>query len=911
MKNASKSLIPFGILLCSTAASLQAQQDPDFLRNNVFAQMNWRSIGPSTFSGRVVDIEAVASKPSTYYVAAGSGGLWKTVNDGTSFEPIFDHQAVISIGDLAIAPSDSKVLYVGTGEANNQRSSYWGDGIYKSTDAGKSWEHVGLEGTDHIGRIVVHPENPDLVYVAALGALYKSNEERGLYRSKDGGGSWELVKFISADVGFVDVAMDPENPQILYAAAYERRRRAHHFYEYGAGSAIYKTSDGGDSWEKLSKDLPSGQIGRIGLAISPQEPRVVYALVENVNPAPAERRRPARRAAEASNNGGKDAVPGAEEDAEAQDRVTRRRSVGGELYRSEDHGESWTKMNSEPVGGSPHYYYGQVRVDPNSSNVVYVIGLRVARSRDAGKTWDAGFASGLHVDNHALWLDPNDSDHALIGNDGGLGETWDGGEHWIYHSDLPFAQFYTVAVDNRRPYTVYGGTQDNGSWGIPSRSVTGDALRNRDAFRINGGDGFYVQVDPTDPDVIYSESQFGNISRINLKDGSNTRIRPSAEKGSPALRFNWSSPILISPHNPSTVYFGSQYLHRSVNRGDRWEAISPDLSSADPEKIKGNVPHCTITSIAESTLQQDLLWVGTDDGKVWTSRNGGGRWIDLSDRFPDMPAALWVSRVEASPSDAETAYVSFTGYREDIRAPFLYLTTDGGESFRSIANNLPQEPINVVREHPRNPSVLFVGTELRVMVSVDSGGNWHELGGNLPTNPVHDLLVHPRENDLVIGTHGRGFYIMDISALADMNPQTLATGFHVFPVRDGHTPGSSFPTIRYQAAPGWRADRAEQNPIFRYYLSQDSDESVSIKVFDATGEEVFSKRGENEAGLHEVVMARARGGRGGGFAAFFGGGGRGGRASGPAAPPGQYLLRIQHGEQSVEKVFRMLPPLGK
>ncbi len=908
MKNLRTTIVTSGLLCLLSTADLHGQQDSEFLRNNVFAQMKWRSIGPSTFSGRVVDIEAVADNPSTYYVASGSGGLWKTINDGTSFEAVFEKEAVISIGDIAIAPSDSQVLYLGSGEANNQRSSYWGNGVYKSTNAGKSWEHVGLEGTEHIGRILVHPENPDLVYVAALGALYKSNQERGLYRSQDGGSSWELVKFISEDVGFVDLAMDPENPKILYAAAYERRRRAHHFYEYGPGSGIYKTSDGGDNWEKLDKNLPSGQIGRIGLAISPQEPRVVYALIENVNPAAAERRPPARRATEAANNGGKDSAP--ENDVEAQDRVARRRSVGGELYRSEDHGESWTKMNSEPVGGSPHYYYGQVRVDPKSSNVVYVIGMRVARSRDAGKTWDASYGSGLHVDNHALWLDPSNPDHALLGNDGGLGETWDGGGSWIYHDDLPLAQFYTVAVDNRQPYTVYGGTQDNGSWGIPSRSVTGDSLRNRDAFRINGGDGFYVQVDPSDPDVIYSESQFGNISRIDLKTGSNTRIRPSAEKGSPALRFNWSSPILISPHNSSTVYFGSQYLHRSVNRGDLWETISPDLSTADPEKIKGNVPHCTITSIAESALQRNLLWVGTDDGKVWTSRNGGGRWTDLSARFPDLPPALWVSRVEASASDADTAYIAFTGYREDIRQPFLYMTSDAGESFRSIANNLPQEPINVVREHPRNPSVLFVGTEFRVMVSVDSGGNWHELGGNLPTNPVHDLLVHPREDDLVIGTHGRGFYILDIAALADMNPQILSQAFHVFPARDGHTPGSSFPTIRYQAAAGWRADRAEQNPIFRYYLSQDSDEAVDIKVFNAKGEQVFSKRGENEAGLHEVVMARARGGRGG-FAALFAGGGGRGRASGPAAAPGQYLLRIQHGERRVEKVFRMHPPLGR
>ncbi len=920
-----------------------AQQDHAFIQDDIIGALEWRSLGPTNFGGRIVDIAVDPARQYTWYVATGSGGLWKTTNNGTTFKSIFDTEAVISIGDIAIAPSDGKVIYVGTGEANNQRSSYWGDGIYKSPDGGKTWKHVGLKGTDHIGRIVVHPTEPNIVYVAALGALYKPNKERGLFRSTDGGATWVCVKYVNEDTGFVDVVIDPENPDNLVAASYERRRRAHDFAEHGAGSAIYRSTNGGDSWKKIRGGLPRGNIGRIGLTIYPEDPSILYTIVENNNPRPSRRTgtvilpgaatassqdrdavKPSKAEPKASKpkagtpkagtpkagtpktgnpkatEAGKlaqvddpdELYPFGEGEEHSAPGDVRRPSIGGEVYKSTDGGKKWKKVNKKPVGGSPHYYYGQIRIDPSDSNRVHVLGMMVSSTSDGGKTWSTRTGRGLHVDNHALWIDPADGKHMLLGNDGGLGITYDRGKAWDYSNDLPIAQFYAIAVDNRVPYTIYGGTQDNGTWGISSRTVTSGVLTEKDAFKIGGGDGFYVQVDPEDPDVIYSESQFGAISRQNLATGQRASIRPRAEKGSPALRFNWMSPILISPHNAKTIYFGSQFLHRSRNRGDKWETISQDLSSNDLSKIAGNVPHCTLTTIAESPLQEGQLWVGTDDGKVWMSRNGGDRWIDLTDRIEGIPKNLWVSRIEASPSDDKTAYVSFTGYREDIRKPYLFITTDAGETFRSITNNLPESPVNVIREHPRNSEVLFVGTESCVQVSIDGGGHWYELGAGLPTNAVHDLLVHPEEMDLIIGTHGRGIYVLDIAMLEELSSKSLRSAIVVAPPRDGMRTSRAYPSIRYRGTAPWQADRVDSNAIFRYVLTQDSDEAVKVEVLDATGKVLLSRKGRTGAGLQEVSwQARSQG-----------------RSRGGASPAGagHYLMRITHGEKVYERSFRVL-----
>ncbi|MEE2888698.1 MAG: hypothetical protein VX951_14810 [Planctomycetota bacterium] len=883
-----------GLVLTASLAHSLSAQDNDFVTKDVLDKMSWRSLGPARFGGRVLDLAVHPNNPSIFWVASASGGLFKTTNRGINFTAQFQNESSISIGDVAVAPSNPDILYLGTGEANNQRSSYWGDGVYRSDDGGKNWQHRGLRGTDHIGRIVVHPTNPDVLYAAAAGALYSQNEERGVYRSSDGGKNWVKAKFISQDVGFIDIVMDPNDPKTLYAASYERRRRAWNFDATGPGSAIHKTTDGGDSWTKLAGGLPSGEIGRIGLdTFKGKQGTVVFAVVENGNPGKPQARNQRRR------------IPEPEQDeAEAVQGRSRASTIGGQVFRSANGGTKWTKISGETsIGGRPGYYYGQIRVDPTDEQRIYVLSVPVHMTTDGGKTWKSG-VSGIHVDHHALWINPGNPRHLMLGNDGGLHISYDYGATWDHMNHLGISQFYAITVDMSRPYWIYGGTQDNGTWAIPSRATTSGGVQNRHAAKVNGGDGFFVQVDPLDPAIVYSESQFGRLSRQDLRTGERKSINPKAERGSPALRHNWSSPILLSSHNHHTVYFGSQYLHKSTNRGDEWQTISPDLSTSDAKRVQGNVPHCTITTIAESPMRSGLLWVGTDDGKVWVTKSGGRRWTDLTNRFDQLPAQLWVSRVEASAADADTAYVSFTGYREDIRDAFLFMTTDGGETFRNISNNLPHEPINVIREHPRNQHVLFVGTEFGVFVSLNGGGNWLPLDNKLPTVPCHDLMVHPRESDLIVGTHGRGIFVMDIAPLEDLSAEVLAKGFHVFPATDGYQLGRNF-SRGWIGARTWSAESTDSNPTFSYYLRADSDETISLRVLDGSGKAVFTRaRCENTAGLHRVSWSsgggRGRGGRGAQFARMFGG-----RGGGSSSPAGQYVVELKHGKTAIRRVFEM------
>lgn len=901
-------------LVAALAAPLQAQaeqSEADFVRDDVLGRMEWRALGPTTFGGRVVDIAVHPTDPSVWYIAGGSGGVFRTVNGGTTFTPIFDDQPVFSIGDIAIAPSNPEVIYVGTGEANNQRSSYWGDGVWKSADGGATWTHTGLRGTDHIGRVIVDPHNADRVWVAALGALYSASDERGLYRTTDGGKSWKRVHHISPDVGHVDVVCDPRDPNTLFAATYERRRRAWNLDESGPGSAIWKSADGGDNWTRCAGGLPDGDIGRIGLDLCASQPDVIYAVIENDNPAPP-KQEPVEDPVgdDDGDDGGASGRDGrspyttlAPEWNEFQDRQeeeapgdgARRRRIGGEVYRSDDGGTTWTKHHTRKVAGEPHYYYGQIRVDPNDPMKVYALGVNAWRSEDGGETWKTDLARRLHVDHHALWIDPANSRHMLLGNDGGLAESWDRGKTWRSHDQLPFAQFYAIGVDTRSPYTVYGGTQDNGSWAIPSRSTTNVPVGQDDTIRVGGGDGFYVHVDPQDQNIVYAESQFGALGRLDLSTGQRTSIRPRAEKGSPALRFNWMSPLEISPHNPQTIYFGSQYVHRSHNRGDSWETISPDLTSADPDRLAGDVPHCTVTTISESPHDPNVVVAGTDDGHVWMTRTGGRRWTDLTDRFEGVPPRLWVSRVEVSPSDPDTLYVAFTGYREDVRDPFLFLSTDRGETFRSIVHDLPSHAsVNVIREHPRNPDVLFVGHEFGVAVSLNAGGSWHPIGSGMPTQPVHDLLVHPIESDLVVGTHGRGIYVLDISALEVLDADTLNRSFVAFQPRDGHRLDREYPTVRYAGEPQWRADRAKTAPQFSFYLRDDVDDPVSITVRSASGRVLFEHEEIKTAGLHAVE--------------WMNGGGEGNRRRRPSIPAaGAYHVTLRHGNSEFGYAFEVHP----
>lgn len=932
-------------LSCSLPALPAQSADADFYRAQVFGQMPWLELGPVAFGGRIVDLEVHPQNAAVWWAASASGGLWKTENNGISFAPQFQDQYCCSIGDLAVACSAPDTLYLGTGESNNQRSSYWGNGVYKSTDGGKSWRHVGLQGSEHIGRIAVHPQNPDIVFVAAAGALYTPNEARGLYRSLDGGNSWDKVKDLGHDVGFIDVAILPGSPDTVLASSYQRRRRAWNFDEGGEGSRLWRSTDGGATWTQLEDGLPRGNLGRIGIGVCAGDGNVVYAAIENLNPMPPRpeparaegagdegANRPPRAAAaaagveaeaEAEPTGEQLADPlflaaqaeereeaareagESEQDPQERERPSRRREIGGEVYRSDDGGSSWHQVSGQArVGGEPHYYYGQVHVDPQDKDTVYVLGVNVHVSRDGGRKWSSGgrssFARGLHVDHHALWIDPRDSGHLLLGNDGGLAVTWDGGKNWDHVARLPIAQYYAIAVDDRVPYRVYGGLQDNGTWGFPVQGASTDGIAASDAFRIDGGDGFYVCIDRDDPDVVYSESQFGGMSRQNLRTGERRGIKPQADKGSPPLRFNWMTPIVLSPHNAQTVYTGSQYLHRSRNRGDAWQVISPDLTGSDPDKLKGDVPHCTITTIAESPLQEGLLWVGTDDGRLWSSRDGGLHWQRLDDRLPAAAQGLWIARVEASPFARDTAFVAVTGYREDRREPLLFRTDDGGDSFLQITRGLPQEPINVVRQHPRNSHCLLCGTEMGVYVSVDDGAAWYPLGKDLPRVAVHDLLVHPGTGNVLVGTHGRGIWVLDGKALEQLDSGALAAAFRVLPPSDGVMLPRAF-SRGYTGARQWAAANPFTTATFRFYLAEDGDEEVEIEVLDAEGKSLWQQKVEPTAGYHEVAWTQPRGqGRGFGGGQFPGFGGRG-RFSGQR--PGQFAVRLQKGQRSEVLAF--------
>ena len=922
--NITEHFVTVAALTCLLGTAGAQTSDQDHLRANVLAQMPWKQLGPIQSGGRVVDIAVNPRRTQEYWLASASGGVWHTTNGGLSFEQQLQNAYSISVGDIAVAPSDPRVLYVGTGEANNQRSSYWGDGVYRSDDAGETWRWIGLEGTDHIGRIVVHPEDPNTAYVAALGALYSANERRGLYKTTDGGKTWDRVLYVSEDVGVVDVVMHPQRPDVLFAASYERRRRAWNFEEGGPGSRIHRSTDAGATWEVLDNGLPDGALGRIGLDCFLRDGDVLYAAIENLNP----RSRPRRRATAPSGDEGPErdegkdgrhqATPSAEvladpvarqewldgpEEAQDPRRRSRQRLVGGEVYRSDDGGDSWTKTHKDDVsvGGSPGYYYGQIRVDPNDADNLWVLSVSVYQSKDGGATWTPSrrrrggrsFGSRLHSDHHALWIDPSNSQHCLLGNDGGVAVTWDQGRSWDHLTHLPILQFYAIGVDNGAPYRVYGGLQDNGTWGFPIHGPTTAGLEAQDARKISGGDGFYSVPDPTDPNIVYSESQFGGMLRSDLRTGARSSIKPRARKGEQPLRFNWNTPIVISPHAPHTIYTGSQHLHRSRNRGDDWTTISGDLTTNDADKKRGDVPHCTITTIAESPRREGLLWVGTDDGKVWLTKDGGGRWTDLADRFPEEVRHLWVSRVEASHHDVQTAFVSFTGYREDIRSAYVFRTDDGGESWLSIAHDLPAEPVNVVRQHPRNANVLFVGTEMDVHVSIDDGAHWAPLGDGLPRSAAHDLLVHPRHPHLLVGTHGRGIWGLDAAAFERLDMSAMRAAMLALPPSDGVLLRGAYDR-GYFGARRWRTPNPFTTPTFRYILAQDSEAAPKIEVLDVTGAVVFKADGGKEAGYHEVTWSSGRGRRRG----------VGGRSNG-GARPGTFAVRITHEGRSSTQAFKV------
>ena len=809
------------------------------LTEDQLSAFNYRSIGPTRQSGRFVDLAVPLQQPGTFYAATGSGHLWKTENHGLTYEVLFENEAVYSIGDMAVAPSDPNILYLGTGEANNSRSTYWGDGVYKSTDAGESWTNVGLPESHHIGRVVIHPSDPDIVYVAALGHLYSENPERGLYKSTNGGGSWDQVLapvVRGKTMGVVDVAMDPTNPDVLYATTFDKVRVPWSYDLGGPGSRVYKTTDGGDNWEMLTNGLPQGMLGRIGVGIYLRDPNIVYLTVENAN---------------------KEGVSDEERYQELMNHQPSRGMIGGEVYRSDDAGASWRKVSpdDQSIGGAPAYYYGQIVVDPNDPDAVYVLSVGTYGTRDGGQTWQ-NRTFGFGGDDHALWIDPENSDYMILGYDHGMGVTWDGGENWYHPDNQSLAQLYAVGYDMSYPYRVAGGLQDNGSHLGPSTNPAGGPIRYEHWLRVGGGDGMYNEFETCTNRYLFNESQFGPLSRRDLWTGEAKSIRYQ----DPELRFNWNAPIQVSPHDCNVVFHAANKLLRSPNMGESWEVISDDLTKADPATLvtgkggDGNIQYATITTISESTLQAGLIWVGTDDGNIQVTQDGGENWTLVNDNIPGNPE-YWVSRVEASHHDPGTAYISYTGMRRDDFRAFVYKTADFGESWADISNNLPEEPINVIREHHQNPDLLFVGTDFATFVSVDGGESWTSMKNNMPTQPIYDLKIHPRENDLIVATHGRGIYIADISALAEVNLGTLGQEAYFF------QPESK---VRWIGADmgNYASDNfnGESEPVgipFYYWLQSDMGAGVTFTVYQGNVA-IATVEGPGEAGIHKVAWGMTK-----------------------------------------------------
>lgn len=859
----------------------------DSFNKELLKSFEYRALGPARQGARILTVAAHESDPFTFYLAVASGGVWKTVNNGTTFTPVFDDAGRLTFGALAMAPSDPNVLWVGTGDAASGRITIIGDGVYKSTDAGKTWTHMGLKETRHIGRIAIHPKNPDIVYVAALGFHFSFNEERGLYKTTDGGKTWEKSLYINEKVGVVEVVIDPRDPDTVYASTYDKWRVPWHFEEAGPETGIYKSTDGGLTWKRLGGGLPEGKLGRSGLAIYPKNPNILYATIDNFNPRPP--------------------TEAEIKQAEQRNREPQERRIGGEVYRTENGGESWTKMSPDNMSIGGGKWYGQIIIDPNDDKVIYVPSTPLLRSTDGGKTWGEGRgpannAQGVHVDHHTVWINPKNSKHVILGNDGGLAITYDWGKTWDVFENIPAAQFYSIGVDMDEPYNIYGGTQDTGSVKIPSNGRSGQVTVD-DWASVGGGDGMFNQPDPNNSRWLYNDSQFGAIQRLDQKTGVSARIQPRRGQDEPPLRFNWNTPIHISPHNSRIIYIGSQVLHRSLNRGDSWQEISPDLTTDDPEKLKGNIEHCNITSISESPVSAGIIWVGTDDGNVQVTQDGGAHWTNRAENLKKAgaPSDYYVSRVFASNFNEGSAYAVKTGFQRDNFEPLVFKTDDFGGTWTSISSNLPQEIIYVIVEDRKNPELLFVGTDIGVFVTLNGGKAWHSFKNNMPVNPVHDLLIHSRENDLVVGSYGRGFYVTDISPLQEFSDEVLDKDIHLFKIEPKIQWTSRFGG-RHSGQRQFRAPNEPSGIVVYYYLKNGKNDIVEVKIIDPLGKEISSIEGNNKAGLHKVVwdMRRGSGGNQAGQTRF--------RRS-PMEPPGKYVVVLQIGEIKLTQIahIRKMP----
>ncbi|UCC71707.1 MAG: glycosyl hydrolase [Gemmatimonadota bacterium] len=898
----------------SEPAAAQEEEEEDRapqLNSALVSGLELRNIGPALMSGRIIDIAVDPVDRSTWYVAVASGNVWKTENAGTTWQPIFDEYGSYSIGCVTVDPNNRFVVWVGTGENNSQRSVGYGDGVYKSIDGGRSFEKMGLGDSEHIGMIRVDPRDSDVVYVAAQGPLWAAGGDRGLYRTTDGGQTWNRILEIDEHTGVSEVHFNPRNPDVIYAVAYQRRRHVWTLINGGPGSGIYKSTDAGATWRKINEGLPRGDKGRIGMAVSPVNPDVVYAIVEA---------------------------------------ATRERSG---FYRSENGGENWSKQGGY-VSGSPQYYQ-EIFADPHKFDRVYSMDTRFMATEDGGKNFERVGEEWKHVDNHALWIDPDDPEHLLLGTDGGLYETFDRGKNYRFFENLPLTQFYKVAVSNDEPfYYVYGGTQDNNTQGGPSRTNNVHGIRNSDWFITVGGDGFDPAVDPEDPHIVYSQWQYGGLIRFDRRTGELIDIKPQPAAVGPALRWNWDSALMISPHSAARLYYGSQILFRSDDRGDSWQPVSPDLTrnmdrntlpvmgriwSVDAvSKNRSTSFYGTIVALTESPLVEGLLFVGTDDGLVQVSEDGGANWRRI-DRVGDVPEMTYVNDLEASLHDANTVYAVFNNHKRGDFKPYVYRSTNRGRSWTSITGDLPERgsTYTIVQDHA-NPDLLFVGTEFGIFFTVDGGTKWIQLKGDMPTIAVRELEIQRRENDLVAASFGRSFFILDdYTPLRELSEGLLQRQVHLFPIKDAlwyvearplgggekASRGASFFTAanpEYGATFTYflreelktrRAERQERErdaaeegedtpyPTWEELKTEDREErpSVILSIRDEDGNVVRRINGSTSSGIHRATWNlrypshTASSVESAGF--------------GPLAPPGSYTVSI---EQRVDGVTTQLVP---
>ena len=813
-----KVLLP-GISVALFACATHAQIEID---SNTFGSMEARSIGPAVMSGRISAIDGIAGSPTVLYVGSASGGLWKSDDGGIDFDPVFDDDNPQSIGAVRVDPNAPETVWVGTGEPWVRNSVSVGDGVYRSTDGGDSWQHMGLTDSERIGAIRISSLDGNVVFVCALGHLWSDNEERGVFRTTDGGENWEKVLYVDQRTGCADLDLDPTNPNIIYAGMWEHRRYPDFFESGGPGSALYRSLDGGDTWQEMTAGLPEGPIGRTAIAIAPSRPTTVYATVE------------------------------AEETA---------------LYRSDDMGREWRKMDTSSNIQMRPFYFSELVIDPTDHERVYKPGFTLTVSVDGGDSFSSmfgpGFSISIHPDHHALWIDPTDPKTLFLGTDGGVYASYDYANHWRLIGQLPVSQFYHVSHDDAWPYNVYGGLQDNGSWTGPSQAPGGIQAKHWD--NVGFGDGFWVFADKADPNTIYSEYQGGQLLRVNRSIGEIKRIAPVARDDEEKLRFNWNTPLQISHHSDTRLFYGSQYLHVSDDRGESWRTISPDLTTDSPERQRqeksGGISidnttaenNASLYTISESPLDADLIWTGSDDGRLHVTKDGGESWTDLSRNIPEVPRGTWVSRVEASPHDASTAFVTFDGHRDGNMRPYVFKTIDGGATWQSLVSDDIEGYAWVVKQDPVNPDLLFLGTEFGLYITLDGGTNWARFKGNLPKVAVHDIVIHPREHDVILGTHGRGVYIIDdILPLRSLTAENLDQSVTLLPSRPA-TMVAGGQLQAFGANESFVGNNPPQAATITYYMKRRHlFGDLVIHVYDADDELITTIPGSKRKGINRV-----------------------------------------------------------